>query len=164
MTSRGHIGVGAALGAALGTPIISNGQVMLTCLVIAASLAGARAPDAMEIYKWRHGKRYSLIPHRTITHWPIAWLIGGSILIAATPSGFRSVSIAFIISALIHLLLDYATPSGIPFWQPFEKGRSRRIYRTGDIAAELLIVGSCLGTTVPVFGYKLMSLIQQSAL
>ena len=40
-------------------------------------LLGARAPDCLEIAKYNRmtNHRWSLIPHRTLTHWPWLWML-----------------------------------------------------------------------------------------
>lgn len=123
---------GGALGVCLATRSIESGAWLVAGLVVAAALAGARAPDALEIYRWRNGKRYSLIPHRTLTHWPPAWIALALVLVPLVPDDYRLVLVSFLSSVALHLLLDAITPSGIPLGMPFGRRSSATLYRTGE--------------------------------
>ena len=58
----------------------------LVCLGI---LAGGRLPDRLEIPAWNSvlNTRESLIPHRTITHWPALWLAVAAFIAHAIHNG-----------------------------------------------------------------------------
>ena len=104
-------------------------------LILVGSQLGASAPDWLEIAHWRKqstwfglgpdkGVRESVIPHRTITHTLLLWVIFliYSIVrfITASQAVFEFALLAFAISGLTHLLLDIRTVMGIPLL-PFGK-------------------------------------------
>ena len=136
MTPRGHMATSGALGVSLATPMIESGEWLRAGVVVAAALAGARAPDALEMYRWRGGKRYSLIPHRTLTHWPPVWIIAIGATYPLTPPAYHLALTTLLLSVALHLLFDALTPSGIPLLWPFGRRTSMRLYRTGDWASE----------------------------
>lgn len=89
-------------------------------------MAGARAPDWMEAPYWRGGKRFSLIPHRTVTHWVGAWAVAAVALGAMTyyqPSALHMALMGFVTGALAHCAMDATTPMGVPFLNPFSRKR-----------------------------------------
>jgi len=106
-------------------------------VLVVGSLMGASAPDWMEVPVWfnrthwfrpSESHRYSLIPHRTITHTLALWmLVFGYIayrLSVAPHSPVNVFAFGFCASVLTHLLLDIRTPMGIPVF-PF--GRRYRL-------------------------------------
>lgn len=127
MSRKGHVITGAAMAAA--------GLVMMdgftAALFAAGCLAGATAPDWMEV-TWFRGGRQSLIPHRTLTHWPWPWAL---VLLLATLLQLEHtvawLLIGFAGGGLLHLAVDICTPAGIPLGHPAGKRLSLNIYRTG---------------------------------
>ncbi len=118
-------------------------------LVALGMILGARGPDRLEIpsFNRRTKIRRSVIPHRTLTHWPPFWL-GITLLIwliwhqstdffifAAT-----SVGLGFCAAGWLHLAMDIMTPSGIPLVTPFGARTSFNLYKSGH-AGEWLCVG-----------------------
>jgi inner membrane protein len=69
-------------------------------------------------------RRYSLIPHRTLTHTLSLWLvcfIYAAIELGGVSSSYLNLfAFGFCASVLAHLLLDMRTPMGIPLL-PFGK-------------------------------------------
>jgi membrane-bound metal-dependent hydrolase YbcI (DUF457 family) len=116
VTGNAHRLFGLAFGvsaAAIVTPLYG---VPAGVAVTVASFPGATAPDWMEI---RRGD-FTVIPHRTITHWPAPWLALLAISIAwfpYSPLG-AAVLLGFSLGALSHVLGDAGTPSGVPVWHP----------------------------------------------
>lgn len=101
--------------------------------LLIGALMGASAPDWMEVPTWvnrRHwfspneSHRFSLIPHRTITHtlslWVLATLYSLYLLVVSVHSYMGLMTFAFCASVLTHLLLDIQTPMGVPLL-PFGK-------------------------------------------
>lgn len=93
---------------------------------LATALVAASAttmPDWIEIPIYRGGSRAgSLIPHRTITHWPPLWLL----LIAwgvHDASIIGAVVIGSAIGSLVHILGDAPNPMGIPWLLPHKRLR-----------------------------------------
>lgn len=133
MSKTGHIVAALAVG----------GYIMLAIphaalLGTATAFAGG-LPDALEgvVGFDSSGERRSLIPHRTLTHSPGAWLallaIGLLLPAAATPWGPLAIGKAVAgcaLGALVHLALDLCSPTGIPIGNPFGPRVSLGPYRT----------------------------------
>lgn len=142
MTPLTHNITGIALGIA-GAAILSPPE---SWFFLGGCIAGARAPDWLEIagYNKRKEQRWSVIPHRTITHWPWLWApITGlaTLLLLGDVADTRPLIaiIGFAASCLLHIGMDYLTPAGVPLGlNPFGKHASARIMRTGS-AGEILV-------------------------
>ncbi len=99
-------------------------------------LLGARAPDWLEIagYNRMTNHRWSLIPHRTLTHWP--WLLLLVLTVPAVLSGGHGAlgATGLTVGCLLHIGLDYLTPMGVPLSiNPFGVRSSLRWVRTGSV-------------------------------
>jgi inner membrane protein len=130
--------------------LATGGYIVLTVphgalLGVVTALAG-RLPDTIEGVTGfgSAGERRSLIPHRTISHspWPWAALIMVGLLLPklATPAGLLAVGevLAGIgAGALVHLILDLFSPTGIPLANPFGRRTSLGPYRSGGRRAYL---------------------------
>jgi inner membrane protein len=146
MSPTGHNFTGAALALALGLPLYQAGAVMEGAMIAAGAMLGARAPDWTEMARWINDKRYSLIPHRGPTHWPGTWLAGLALAFFTLQAPLREAVIGFCLSALLHLVMDVLTPSGIPLWHPFARKKlSLRVYRSGSLLPEAGLVLLCWG-------------------
>ena len=125
-------------------------------LVALGMLLGARAPDRLEIpsFNRRTQTRRSVIPHRTLTHWPPFWLVitlscwaawhtsADSLLYAITSAG-----LGFCAAAWLHLVMDIMTPMGIPLRSPFGSRSSFNLYKTaqiGEWVCVFLFMAACL--------------------
>lgn len=128
----------AALGVAASVPFYKTQNWLMAALVLAVALWGARAPDALEMYKWSDGKRRSIIPHRTITHWPPVWILIALPAYFYTPTEYQPLIVVGLLACLLHLLMDFLTPSGIPLFNPFGKSYRFILYRTGSLKGEAL--------------------------
>lgn len=107
----------AGLGLAAGIAV-HTGDYFLAAGVV----AGANAPDWLEI-PWRiNDVRHSVIPHRTVTHWFLPWvtLLSCSAMLDGTQWTIVS---GFSIGALLHILMDATTPMGVPVMSPLIKSR-----------------------------------------
>lgn len=106
------------------------------------AMIGARAPDWMEIASFDKVKmrRVSVIPHRTLTHWPWPWLL---VTLSFVPEFFtldsavpgdtaRMAVFGFAAAGLLHLIMDYMTVMGIPWGNPFGRRRSLGLLKTGS--------------------------------
>lgn len=149
MTRNGHILVGTiAAGAAL--------AVTMSFGIALGLIIGGSAPDSLEMSFYnKKKKRYSrLIPHRTLTHWPVLW---AGIIYAVfhyKPEIVELMSIhgwdfllGYCLSAVLHLMMDVGTPMGLPIFTPFGKRFSLKLYTTGKsewapIAMVILTSGS----------------------
>lgn len=144
MSPTGHKFTGAALAFALAAPLYAAEMYMEAAVIAAGALWGARAPDWSEVAKWVNNKRYSLIPHRGPTHWPGTWLVGLVLSMQYLESPYREIGIGFFASALLHLVMDIMTPTGIPLLHPFQKKKtSFRVYRSGTFLSESALVVTC---------------------
>ncbi|WP_347990225.1 metal-dependent hydrolase [Methylomonas sp. AM2-LC] len=123
----------------------SSGALLMIALGI---VAGSRGPDRLEIpsFNPKTKERRSLIPHRTLTHWPFFWF-AISILVITIFLSFdglliRSIilsMIGFVIACWLHLALDILTPAGIPLLNPFGRRVTFNVYKSGS-SSEILIV------------------------
>lgn len=93
---------------------------------------GSTAPDWLELPSWdkRTQKRISVIPHRTITHWVLGWviLLGqclGMLRQGQTPELLFAAG--FCGGAILHCFLDATTPMGVPWIFPWRRQNLRRV-------------------------------------
>jgi membrane-bound metal-dependent hydrolase YbcI (DUF457 family) len=112
------VGLGFAVIATMGDYITAAGVVI-----------GSTAPDFLEIPRWNNGARSSVLNHRTITHWFPLWflLIGYAWLHRFGSNEFDYFLWTFFfgygLGGLLHILMDMATPMGVPIVLPFAKNR-----------------------------------------
>lgn len=86
----------------------------------AGIVAGATAPDWMEMPKWSDGMRRSVIPHRTVTHWFLPWV--AVFLYSMMHEGAHWALITgFTAGAMLHIAMDAMTPMGVPILNPFSR-------------------------------------------
>jgi membrane-bound metal-dependent hydrolase YbcI (DUF457 family) len=124
-------------------------------LVALGMLLGARGPDRLEVpsFNRRTQTRRSVIPHRTLTHWPPFWAAMTAIFwsVLASTHDFllykiTSVGFGFCAAGWLHLAMDIKTPSGIPLVTPFGSRFSFNLYKTsqsGEWLCILLFVVGC---------------------
>lgn len=148
MTGKGHraTGLGAALIAASIAKVFDMPEIP-AALVASVSCT---VPDWVEIPIYKGGRRAgSVIPHRTITHWPALWI--GLIVWAITSVGGLSGSmmLGVCIGAITHILGDAPNPMGIPWFLPFHRNRigKKGLWRSGEHEALM------------VFGYAFIGLL-----
>jgi membrane-bound metal-dependent hydrolase YbcI (DUF457 family) len=151
MTKTGHTLTAGALSVALGS-MISGGyidyfsidnidHIYIIGILVSGIMFGASAPDWMEMVKHVGNKRISLIPHRTLTHWPPLWLGLAFYLYWYHPLPWYGQLFAtgFIISSLLHIMMDAFSKSGIPILLPFASFRWRiPLYTTGKFSETLM--------------------------
>jgi len=115
----------------------------IVTLISMGILLGARGPDRLELPVWdrRKNVRRSLIPHRTLTHWPplwllIVWFFGGLREIASDILIYEisCVGFGFGLSGLLHLCMDVMTPMGIPLLKPFGQRTSLTVYKSSQVS------------------------------
>lgn len=118
-SSRVHHAAGCVLGAGLGWLILrSGGDVIYAGLLAAGSVAGSSAPDWLEIKCWLAGHRYSLIPHRTCTHWLLGWCMLTALAWMPSVEPLMWFVRGFTASCLVHVSMDFCTPMGVPVLLP----------------------------------------------
>lgn len=138
MTSGGHKigGYGAAL---LAFSTVSHVSVPVAIGTTLGVIAGARAPDWMEM---RVIGPIRLIPHRTVTHWFAPWLAASIGLVAALLAGqpfILAIPLGFCLGALLHISGDWMTPMGIPALNP-KRRTSLRVGASGGPAEALWLL------------------------
>jgi len=105
-----------------------------------AGVAGATAPDWLEIAWWTRARRL-WITHRTATHWGIGWAI--ALVFAYRSLGhahlWAAALFGFACGGVMHLLADWPNPLGVPWvW----KRHSLNLWNSGH--CDLIVVG-CRG-------------------
>lgn len=157
MSKTGHQLVGIAL-AALAAAFCRHLGYGLVPGIAAAStaFAGSTAPDWMEISKaiprpqhpgmWM---RKSVIPHRTVTHWALAWAVFLVWALLSLPNvtadlvaqTWHAAAFGFALGGIGHLICDIPNPTGIPVLLPTAEARiSLRWWRSGSMVEWLEIL------------------------
>jgi membrane-bound metal-dependent hydrolase YbcI (DUF457 family) len=121
----------------------------LVVLVIfsAGVMAGSSAPDWLEMPLVRKGVLVGrLIKHRTITHWFPAWIFFGWWVHAQQFPWQVDVAVTgFVMSGLLHILMDSLSVSGVPILLPFAKCRRKlSLYSTGrfsELVSAFFVLG-----------------------
>jgi inner membrane protein len=131
---------------ALGACVVAASPTQAALLVAAGAIVAASLPDIAEgvLGYGPTGQRFSIIPHRTATHFPWPYLAVMAISFWI-PSILGIEVAAFVrglaLGALLHLFLDAMSPAGIPLLRVGERrsfglflsGSHPYIYRTGTI-------------------------------
>lgn len=121
MRSATHVAAAACSALVLFEPMVSRFGWMNASIGVWALMVGSKAPDWLELRRWWGGKRFSVIPHRTLTHtW---WVWVAAMILAPWWLGLSSwVALAwqiFCLSCLLHVAMDAMTPMGVPLLNPF---------------------------------------------
>jgi membrane-bound metal-dependent hydrolase YbcI (DUF457 family) len=118
---------------------------VLALATVVAGYLGGTAPDWLELVPWRKGKRWCT--HRTITHWVPAWAglaYGANFMMSA--HWWYGPLFGFAAGGLIHLLIDWPNPRGIPiFWSR----HSLNLWNSGR--ADSFVVAACWVAAAWVF-------------
>lgn len=129
MSSRpAHYRAGVVSGLAMAWWLYPRFNLLQCFGVFLGALIGSSAPDWLEISRWWSGKRHSVIPHRTITHWMLGWFV---LTAWVGMHGFSHrqfewfLGFGFCISATLHVLMDALTPMGVPIAHPWRRTRLR---------------------------------------
>jgi membrane-bound metal-dependent hydrolase YbcI (DUF457 family) len=158
VTGKGHKITAVSFGVLISSLILTGNLVtpnqeqsvlLISVLWFAGVVTGSSAPDWLEMSFYLRGKgkekdrRISLIPHRTLTHWPplwfgLAWLVWEQ----NYPWYAESLIFGFIASALLHIVMDSLSKSGVPILLPFAKFRMRvPLYSTGTFKEFIVVTG-----------------------
>jgi len=140
------LGLGVTLDAAwLGRAPASHAPGLIPILlVLAGTLLGARAPDVLEVATFVGGRRASVIPHRTLTHWIPLWVAAlyGMWRLWQLPvrPGVLAFTLGFTAAGALHVATDFLTPIGVPLWLPLPYRRIRMpLCHTGNLPEEALV-------------------------
>lgn len=150
MASRqAHELTGWAAGIAAAAWVLHQGAAgpyhVLALATVITGYLGGTAPDWLELIPWRKGKRWCT--HRTITHWVPAW----AALLYASNLGLGSYwwcgpLFGFAVGGLIHLLIDWPNPLGVPIlWSR----HSLNLWKSGR--ADSFVVAACWVAAVWIF-------------
>ncbi len=128
--------------------LLEIGSAGFCTLLSVGILLGARIPDWLEFKIYYRKKKYrAIIPHRTLTHYPSYWFfLTLACFFAYDNSPNLAVNLLSInglgvcIGALLHLLMDFMTPMGIPLSHPFGKRTSLNIYSTSSFGEWIIVL------------------------
>ncbi len=148
MTGQGHrfTGLGAAFFAAAICRFAGLGEFSEIASALVAGSA-TTMPDWLEIPFYRNGARAgSLIPHRTITHWPYLWL---AVIAWGVQDGslMGGLAIGAAVGSLAHILGDAPNPMGIPWLVPHRRVRlgKKGLWRSGQHEVLMTLGFAALG-------------------
>lgn len=145
MTRRGHY-TAALAAAATGIAIAPDVDGLL---LAAGVLAGCNLPDDLEFPLNIGGLRGpTLVPHRSLTHWP--WAYAAAIVAARMliPAPWNLLVMGAALGALLHLAIDAVSPHGIPWISPFRPlPPTHPVYRTWTLS-EWRIIGPVVALAV----------------
>jgi inner membrane protein len=134
VSKTGHVISGVALGIAA-----IHFEPKAPVLAVAAFI-GALLPDAAEgVFGWWGNVRWSLIPHRTLTHWAYLYIGILCATVRLQPTQ-HAIAIGLCLGSLLHIGLDAFSPMGIPLGSPFGERTSIRfpggssLYHTGALS------------------------------
>jgi inner membrane protein len=107
------------------------------------SILGSSSPDWLELARYDDDQRSSLVKHRTLTHWMPLWILLGwsetQLHMIVFPYG-SLILFGFIYSAMIHIIFDALSNSGVPFLTPYGKGRIKiPLYSTGKLSEYVVL-------------------------
>jgi membrane-bound metal-dependent hydrolase YbcI (DUF457 family) len=149
---------------ALGACVVASSPSQAALLVAAGAIIAASLPDIAEgvLGYGPTGQRFSIIPHRTATHFPWPYLAVAALsFLIPTIAGLEIAALVrgLALGALLHLFLDAMSPSGIPLVRVgermsfglFSSGGHPYIYRTGT-AEEWRIL-------LPVIAFTVVTLL-----
>ncbi|MHB8252908.1 MAG: metal-dependent hydrolase [Acidiferrobacter sp.] len=118
----------------------SFSAISLAAIAIASWFGGV-APDRLEYLPIA---RVPWVPHRTLTHWGLLWVVGliwTGIVVVRTGGLLPVALMGFAFGGLIHLLFDWPNPTGVPwFWPTAAARHSLYWWRSGEHDAVLSIV------------------------
>lgn len=162
MTGQGHrlTGISAGFFAAA---LVHTLGFNYTSEAIAAFAAAASTtlPDWLEIPIYKKGVRSgTLIPHRTITHWPPLWL--GLMYFAFNYlEPFYAVMVMGIgVGALVHIVADAPNPMGVPWlWPNTRVSIFGGLWRSGEFEKTMTCVFTIAGVAIWLHSHQKTSWI-----
>lgn len=145
-SERAHHASGIAAGL-LATAIVMKAGAAgpfytLAILTLIAGTLGGTAPDWMEVAWWRGKKKRGAqrlwITHRTITHWGVAWV--GLLYYCYSNLGviwWTSVAFGFAAGGIMHLMIDWPNPLGVPW---IYRRHSLGLWRSGRLESLVIVL------------------------
>lgn len=151
MNGRGHRLTAIAFGLSICSAYASGTieldypaePLIVLAVFMAGIIAGSSAPDWLELPIIIKGNTVGrIIPHRTITHWfPIWMALGWWIWNQEFAWQVEVGALGFIASALLHILMDGLSKSGVPLFLPFASYRKKiSLYSTGKLSEFFAVV------------------------
>ncbi|MDR5882533.1 metal-dependent hydrolase [Caballeronia sp. LZ032] len=129
--------IAATLVSAAHGPASAGAGMIPAVLALLAGVAGATAPDWLEVAWWTRARRL-WITHRTLTHWGLGW---AALLALSWHELGRHpaapVAFGFACGGLMHLLADWPNPLGVPWVGP---RHSLNLWTSGH--CDLIVVGA----------------------
>jgi hypothetical protein len=141
-SSKAHHATGFAAGVIAAALVSGSGGNLLACgLAMIAAIAGATAPDWLEVAWWSRARRL-WITHRTLTHWGIGWVamlaVSWHFLGHGGDYGAGAAfAFGFACGGLMHLLADWPNPLGVPW---IHARHSLNLWTSGH--CDLIVVGA----------------------
>ena len=119
--------------------IHAHGGELSMFFFMLGGIVGARSPDWLEVARWKtrgwlwwkQAFRESWIPHRTITHWMLAWVVAvavSTLSFISTGTPGTALFLGFTASGLLHVFADWLTPMGVPFLLPWKRHSLKLIH------------------------------------
>lgn len=148
MTGKGHrlTGIGAGFFAAA---LVHTLGFNYTAEVFAALAAASSTtlPDWIEIPVHKKGMRAgTLIPHRTITHWPPLWLGLMYFAFYYLEPYYAATLIGICVGAITHILADAPNPMGVPWFWPHKRvSILGGLWRSGQFEKTITAVFTAIG-------------------
>ena len=161
MTGKGHrlTSVGTGFFAAAVVHLLGyNALGQLIAGLAAAS--SVTAPDWLEIPQYKKGVRSgTLIPHRTITHWPVLWI---GIIYAAYSYLDPYIAVTIIgisMGSLSHILADAPNPMGVPMLWPHRRvSLFGGLWRSGEYEKSMAFVFTVAGIGFWLYVHQFLGL------
>ncbi len=133
MTKKGHQLFGFTTALVIGLPVIP-------------ALIGSTLPD-LDLY-FRNRKGGLLFSHRGITHHVILGIILTASVFYVRNYWFTS----FVAGYISHLIADFLTPSGIPYWSNKDR-MSLNIFKTGSLGEIWFLIALTI-SLIAFIGYE----------
>lgn len=145
-SERAHHASGIAAGLLAAAIVMKAGAAgpfyTLAILTLIAGTLGGTAPDWMEVAWWRGKKKRGAqrlwITHRTITHWGVAWV--GLLCYCYSNLGaiwWTSVAFGFAAGGIMHLMIDWPNPLGVPW---IYRRHSLGLWRSGRLESLVIVL------------------------
>lgn len=148
MTGKGHrlTGIGAGFFAAALVHVLGYNYTAEMIAGLAAA-SSTTLPDWAEIYTYKKGVRTgTLIPHRTVTHWPPLWLGLMYVAFHYLDPYPAAILLGVCVGAMAHILADAPNPMGIPLLWPHKRvSFFGGLWRSGEFEKSMTAIFTLAG-------------------